>query len=1113
MLSDPDTKEPALRAIIEMTETQHKQLGLALRHTFFEKISEIGCEELTLKWLNALSEFGRNVNGFEKDMDVLIADWIKHTLFEKDHPQSLLVLQLAQMFIQHNSAFIGDGKMTIIVHSVCIRACKTMEPLTKNCLDVLDSVLKYSDLPRGELMSVVTTICVLVCDPKFRQQAWALAKALLTSQIGHRTRKSLISILNGNGRRKGTSVNDEPNEKKMKRMLKGAVFCLANANWGTSQIDTVRCSPANVIEPMENAVKVDENICGDVLLALRRLIQKHGRDLQQITWIKLIHLFEVVIDLCENKPAYSSVCEESLHQLLLLTEQLYSDGHFAASADMLYDLIEKCADRRPDNSIIALIEYRAGAISELHAFYTRYRMLYEHELITQLMIPILQETENEKDSRIQYLMLNVLFDVAKTVSLRGDSLLFESVIALIRQLFNGSVLRSSSSDSVVDNEGLEIIRDENRIPTPESTVLSFDNLEIIAQGVGELLAERWLQLNLHTTNLLIGILVEHIRYQYDVGWTGEQGADVRVRVFSALLSIHCCPITNRLIRHGLGEDCPRVNMYITRRIDANNAIGFSWADICSVITDAATTDSWWPVLRAILQQLGRVLEHIQLVRTATDAHVDRLTQALVALYQRAERKEIALHITSDDKQLKGQIAKFLPPVLSTLAVMACDIAIQLAPSSMAGLALILTETLARLQSTAVRAIPIMELLSDSAEIPEFHKFFQVVLFKPYLLLIPMLIEISFLKFSDKSTYYFFRWFARVPEKMRHEIKCHMENSVRMSPLLPLQELSGVNRQPSGDGRQVENLIVNFKMLIIITMFELRLFLKFQQSYIPIFSFAFDTQRYKFFYCSVAVISLLHNLVVYYVRHQPPMVLDLKRLTICMPLLDLTSKGELISGIELHVVGVLYVGPQQESEADILSNTYGSDRYARFIKFVELFILCSLYLFPLPLSFSFLILTRKYFRLLGSPISLNNCPGGLLVGEHGSYTYEYIDELSRIVCGIINYVLATLMVIPYDTGSVLVQVHAKPEISCWLAMRRALLSDELVLFIRYCMSYYLCVINLIFRSAARLLRKMIVRTQLSVNVWRRVQEDPEQPYISQGVDRLRKIQAIKDKCGW
>ncbi|RCN26796.1 hypothetical protein ANCCAN_27476, partial [Ancylostoma caninum] len=77
-----------------------------------------------------------------------------------------------------------------------------------------------------------------------------------------------------------------------------------------------------------------------------------------------------------------------------------------------------------------------------------------------------------------------------------------------------------------------------------------------------------------------------------------------------------------------------------------------------------------------------------------------------------------------------------------------------------------------------------------------------------------------------------------------------------------------------------------------------------------------------------------------------------------------------------------------------------------------------------------------------------------------------------VCG--QFAHVALEVIPYDENNVLLQLHAKQEISCWLATRRALLND---------------------RCAVRLLRKMIVRTQLSVNVWRSVQDNDDQPYIS------------------
>lgn len=81
----------------------------------------------------------------------------------------------------------------------------------------------------------------------------------------------------------------------------------------------------------------------------------------------------------------------------------------------------------------------------------------------------------------------------------------------------------------------------------------------------------------------------------------------------------------------------------------------------------------------------------------------------------------------------------------------------------------------------------------------------------------------------------------------------------------------------------------------------------------------------------------------------------------------------LSGLGLHMfqVGVVYVGEgQATNEVAILSNTYGSKRYSRFLK------------------------------SLGNLISLNNCDphdtfiGGLDSedGEDGKYTYLWQDEV-------------------------------------------------------------------------------------------------------------------------
>ncbi|PAV76603.1 hypothetical protein WR25_26492 isoform B [Diploscapter pachys] len=425
-----DMREPAVRLMIDMTEQQYKQLGLALRHTFFEEINKLDCGELTLRWLVALSENGKNPNGFEREMDILLANWVVCVLKDDDeHPQALHVLQLVQSYIKSNAAFISEENTVKILEQVCRRGSQgKSEALTKECLNIVDSVLKFSDMPRSSLFEVVSMVVILVCDvTNYKEQSWKLAKSLLTSQLGHRTFKVMLRILEIDGGIEGID------QKAFERMLRGCVFCLANANWGTSQIDTVRViTPALIIPHMQKAVAVSESICRDVLFAIRRLILKYGKDLQQITWLAIINLFERVFELVDQKFKHNQDCEPELHELLRLVEQLYKDNQLNANPDHLFNLIEKCSMHMKDVSVLKLIEYRASninpqvvdwigqmkaliekystahscerrskAIDELQLFYNKYRICYESELVYQLMLPILAETHQEDNNQNQ----------------------------------------------------------------------------------------------------------------------------------------------------------------------------------------------------------------------------------------------------------------------------------------------------------------------------------------------------------------------------------------------------------------------------------------------------------------------------------------------------------------------------------------------------------------------------------------------------------------------------------------------------------------------------------------------------------------------------------------
>lgn len=54
----------------------------------------------------------------------------------------------------------------------------------------------------------------------------------------------------------------------------------------------------------------------------------------------------------------------------------------------------------------------------------------------------------------------------------------------------------------------------------------------------------------------------------------------------------------------------------------------------------------------------------------------------------------------------------------------------------------------------------------------------------------------------------------------------------------------------------------------------------------------------------------------------------------------------------------------------------------------------------------------------------------------------------------------------------------------------------------------------YRQAIRLIQRMAMRAQLSINVWRSLEQNSKdslsKPYLSQAINRLRKISLLKQK---
>ncbi|KAM3719628.1 Tuberin [Dirofilaria immitis] len=1253
-----ETKDLFLKTFITLTEYQLDQLGLAMRDTFFSLIRSMGLSDLSLEWFVALSMNGDKVTGFEYDFMSLQLSWLREVLDLNlmDHRHAVRVLQLTQQAIKTNAGFITNNEIDDVVHNVCLRICRKADHLTYECLLLLGTVLKYGRIPDTKLLILITTLCSVMNEEKWGPTAWNVMRDLLGSHYGHNVIKLLLDLL-----------NDSANCPKT-QVLVGAIYCIHTALWSRQHIDNLRCHPSVILPNMLLAMEATPQVINEVLIAIKRLLNSNGKSLQQLSWHYILQLLKHALKLCEQISWKEKVDEQRsrVHHLLSVIENLYHDGDYTGSPEMLYSLIESCIDERPVASVIALFDYRIScldpfisnwlptlqqlvqqhlqdfhpaavrekAVSVLHTVYMKYHWLQERAVVTDFICPILGSCVHENNAKIQYQMLNVLFDVAKTVSLRESDT--DDLFLMIMEI--------ASSFLALDLDTAE----------------AFENMEIVVGDVCEVLAERFSDLRSAHLRYIIHILCEHLHSHYQHGFIREIGSEIRERIFSALLTLICNPPSEQLV--WIGEFGDVTNMRICRSGGNTNG-DFEWKEICVVVIKAIEEELWFPIIKIILQRLCRIVEVRDLIFTAGAENIRKLKNALIALYYKRSTLISDADLAAPSLH-KGEVdlPKYICPIFSRLlnyypderickimvdcilsiptgcqqAIMACDLAVQMLPNSMAPLARQLITYLADLQPSAVLAIPIIELASDCSSVPEFYQFFEIKHFKFVIdILAPYTSVYRYNTFIVAAAFRsLMRWYTKIPDtikpticnyivnKIEEEAKTCLRNvinakqysderhssdfetsytaafsfnSINRKDTIKNEDLAeetikalktfmkhskigeAVSAQSMPNTKLVErwsnHWVINDTIISVITFtenspsgmnrtvktntgeenpsiytshVEISNFYgrrrhqsavhrpneKYIVPYRPVLDDLHTVEKHESKKIHVPVVTWIQVVVrhifgkhSWYMRSLKDFPDDFgtadnfcgidERISILNLLasdsnaiqISVDDKNKTlrslrnidrISSLELHTVGVVYIAHGQTKESEILGNVYGSARYASFL------------------------------RLLGDPIPLEDCPGGLSTGFCGTFTYVYTDEISKTVFHVATlmpkseldplcnckkkfigndfvsvvfndsgspYVLGTisgkfahvaLEVVPQDNEHLLVTVHARKEIASWLAISRVFLRDQ---------------------QAAILVRKLILRAQLSVNVWRREEEEKGPPYVGLVVERLRAIRAL------
>ncbi|XP_027967299.1 tuberin isoform X4 [Eumetopias jubatus] len=423
----PEARHAVLALLKAIVQGQGDRLGV-LRALFFKVIKDYPSNEdlhERLEVFKALTDNGRHITYLEEELAGFVLQWMDIGL------SSEFLLVLVNL-VKFNSCYL-DEYIASMVHMICLLCVQTVSSVDiEVSLQVLDAVVCYNCLPAESLPLFIVTLCRTINVKELCEPCWKLMRNLLGTHLGHSAIYNMCRIMEDRA-----YMEDAP-------LLRGAVFFVGMALWGAHRLYSLKNSPTSVLPSFYEAMTCpNEVVSYEIVLSITRLIKKYRRELQAVAWDILLNIMERLLQQLQSLD--SPELRAIVHDLLTTVEELCDQNEFHGSQERYFELVERCADQRPESSLLNLITYRAqsihpakdGWIHNLQLLMERFfrnesrsavrikvldvlsfvllinRQFYEEELISSVVISQLSHVPEDKDPQVRKLATQLLVDLAE----------------------------------------------------------------------------------------------------------------------------------------------------------------------------------------------------------------------------------------------------------------------------------------------------------------------------------------------------------------------------------------------------------------------------------------------------------------------------------------------------------------------------------------------------------------------------------------------------------------------------------------------------------------------------------------------------------------------------
>ncbi|XP_078200438.1 tuberin isoform X7 [Callithrix jacchus] len=760
-----EARHAVLALLKAIVQGQGERLGI-LRALFFKVIKDYPSNEdlhERLEVFKALTDNGRHITYLEEELADFVLQWMDVGL------SSEFLLVLVNL-VKFNSCYLDEyiARMVQMICLLCVRTASSVD--IEVSLQVLDAVVCYNCLPAESLPVFIVTLCRTVNAKELCEPCWKLMRNLLGTHLGHSAIYNMCHLMEDRA-----YMEDAP-------LLRGAVFFVGMALWGAHRLYSLRNSPTSVLPSFYQAMAcANEVVSYEIVLSITRLIKKYRKELQAVTWDILLNIIERLLQQLQTLDSLE--LRTIVHDLLTTVEELCDQNEFHGSQERYFELVESCADQRPESSLLNLISYRAqsihpakdGWIQNLQALMERFfrsesrgavrikvldvlsfvllinRQFYEEELINSVVISQLSHIPEDKDHQVRKLATQLLVDLAEGCHTHH----FNSLLDIIEKV----MARSLSPPPELEERDVAAYS------------ASLEDVKTAVLGLLVILQTKLYTLPASHATRVYEMLVSHIQLHYKHKYTLPIASSIRLQAFDFLLllradSLHRLGLPNKdgVVRFSPYCVCDYMELERGSEKKAGGSLSpptgpagpavrlgsLPYSLLFRVLLQCLKQETDWKVLKLVLGRLPESLRYKVLIFTSP-CSVDQLCSALCSMLSSPKTVErlrgapegfsrTDLHLAVVpvltalisyhnylDKTKQREMVYCLEQGLVHRCASQCVVALSICSVEMPDIIIkalpVLVVKLTHISATASMAVPLLEFLSTLARLPHLYRNF------------------------------------------------------------------------------------------------------------------------------------------------------------------------------------------------------------------------------------------------------------------------------------------------------------------------------------------------------------------------------------------------------